>query len=117
VAAGTRTFPKAVRLRRRREFLDLQHGGRRRHTPHLIVIRRAATTPASRLGVTVSTRVGNAVARNRVKRLLREVFRQRRGALRQPIDVVVIAKPGANTLSYAQVAAELSRALDLPTES
>lgn len=111
---GPRTFPKAARLRRRREFLGLQREGRRRHTTHLVVIRCATSRPLSRLGVTVSSRVGNAVVRNRVKRLLREVFRLRRTGLGSSQDIVVIAKPGAHTLSYAQAAAEFAQALDIP---
>jgi ribonuclease P protein component len=106
-------YPKAARLRRRREFLEVQRAGTRRHTQHLVLIRRAATGAVSRLGVTVSTRVGDAVERNRVKRLLREAFRHARVRIVPPLDVVVIAKPGADTLTYAQAANELARGLDL----
>jgi ribonuclease P protein component len=111
VAGGS--YPKAARIRRRRDFLTLQREGQRRHTAHLVVVRRPGTAAVSRLGVTVSSRIGNAVVRNRVKRLVREVFRQSRAALVPPIDLVVIAKPGADTLTYAQAAIEFRRAIDL----
>ncbi len=115
--ADRATFPKAARLRRRREFLAVQREGRRRHTEHFVVLqRRAAGTAMARLGVTVSSRVGNAVARNRVKRLVREVFRRRRATLRLRVDVVVIAKTGAERLAYAQVAKELEPALETSAE-
>ena len=78
-----------------------------------VVIRRPAPGLCSRLGVTVSKRVGNAVVRSRVKRLLREVFRARRGDIKPPSDVLVIAKPGADTLTYAQAATEFVRTLEL----
>lgn len=58
------------------------------------------------MGITVSSRVGNAVVRNRVKRLVREVFRLL-GPRRAVADFVVIAKPGANRLRYAEVTAEI----------
>ena len=111
--AASRSYPKAVRLRRRAEFLAVQRDGHRRHSQHLVVIRRPAAGPSSRLGVTVSKRVGNAVVRSRVKRLVREVFRAFRGDIKPPTDVVVIAKPGADTLTYAQVASQFVRALEL----
>lgn len=64
--------------------------------------------------MTVSKRIGGAVVRNRVKRLVREIFRQRRGEIAPPSDLVIIAKPGAEKLTYAQAATELARVLDLP---
>jgi len=49
----------------------------------------------SRLGVAVGRKVGRAVRRNRIKRLVREVFRRNRDELRRPCDVVVVARaPG-----------------------
>lgn len=107
---GTRSYPKAARLRHRREFLDVQGHGRRKHTDHFVAICRPASGPLSRLGVTVSSKVGNAVVRSRVKRFVREVFRHRRAELSPPADVVIIAKSGADTLTYAQAASELARA-------
>lgn len=110
--ARPRSFQKALRLRRRRQFLSIQRDGTRRHTPHLVIIRRPGEMVWPRLGVTVSTRVGNSVQRNRIKRLLREVFRHRRADL-APLDLVVIAKPGAGELTYGQAAREFSEALGL----
>jgi ribonuclease P protein component len=108
---GRLVYPKEARIRRRGEFLALQRQGRRRHTPHLVVIRHPAKGPISRLGVTVSGRVGNSVVRNRVKRLIRELFRQCRADLVPPEDVLIIAKSGADTLTYAQVATEFAQAI------
>jgi ribonuclease P protein component len=45
---------------------------------------------------------------------LRDVFRHRRVDLAPPVDVIVIAKPGADALTHAQVANQFAQALDLP---
>jgi len=115
--AGSRAYPKSVRLRRRREFLALQRLGRRRHTPSFVVLQVPSVAATSRLGVTVSSRVGNAVARNRIKRLVREIFRERRRELPVPLDIVVIAKPEAAHITHAQAATELQRALGVAPRS
>lgn len=91
----------------------MQREGRRQHTAHLVVLKRNAPGSISRLGVTVSSKIGNAVVRNRLKRLFREVFRQHRVALAPPADLLIIAKPGADTLTYAQAATEFARTLQL----
>jgi len=62
------------------------------------------------LGLVVTRRLGKAVRRNRVKRLLREFFRRHR-ALLPPADLVIMAKKGAAALTYAQVEQELGRIL------
>ena len=110
--ARPRSFQKALRLRRRRQFLAIQRDGLRRHTRHLVFIRCRGEMEWPRLGVTVSARVGNSVQRNRIKRLVREVFRHRRADL-APYDLVVIAKAGAGDLTYGQAASEFSDALGL----
>lgn len=63
-----------------------------------------------RLGLVVTRRYGKAVRRNRMKRLLREFFRRHKGLL-PPRDLVIMAKKGAEALTYGQVEEELGRLL------
>ncbi len=67
--------------------------------------------PRSRLGLSVSKRIGNAVKRNRVKRLLREAFRLNQHDLPVGLDIICVAKPiDAPTLEgYQQSLSELVR--------
>lgn len=115
-ARGAERFPRTARVRKRYEFLLVQRRGRRRHTPHFVVILFERSASSSRLGVTVSRAVGNAVERNHVKRSARELFRRRRFAIAPPADVVVIAKQGAAALSTTAIGAELATALRVPLE-
>jgi ribonuclease P protein component len=108
--AGDFTFPKERRLRARREFVAVQDKGRRVHTAHfvLIVAKGPDAAAPSRLGVTVTKKIGTAVRRNRVKRLVREAFRLDPAFLPPGIDLVVVAKDGAPELGLADVQGEWS---------
>ncbi|MFQ5541790.1 MAG: ribonuclease P protein component, partial [Candidatus Binatia bacterium] len=76
MSQGRERFPKRTHLTRRSDFLSLSRGGRTVYTPHFIVISKANDRRVDRLGITVSAKVGKAVVRNRVKRLLREFYRR-----------------------------------------
>ena len=71
---------------------------------------------APRLGITASRKVGNAVARNRVKRAVREWFRTERRSLSADRDYVVILRAKACELSAGDLARELSVALAIREE-
>jgi len=109
-AAGGESFPKRARLTKRSQFLTLTREGKRVHTSHFIVLSKGNNVGLSRLGITVTTRIGNSAVRNRIKRLVREFFRRHKDMM-QPNDIVVIAKQGAGVLSLSEVAAELGRVL------
>ena len=105
------SFPREARLTRRSEFLLLSRRGRKSYTPHFIIIRSDNDHLGKRLGVTVSSKVGNAVVRNRVKRGLREFFRRGRDDFRFDQDTVIIARRGAGELSHAAMTAELRKVI------
>src|SRR5687768_13196005 len=81
------TFRKDERLRRRSEFLRAQREGRRFATEHFLFFVFDAAGEALRLGITVSRKVGGAVQRNRVKRLVREVYRRNKSLFPRARDV------------------------------
>src|SRR5262245_7698553 len=80
------------RRMQRRDFLTSTREGARHSTQFFIAyVRERGDGEASRLGVTVTRKVGGAVQRNRIKRLAREWFRSRRGEFGS-CDLVLIAK-------------------------
>ncbi len=107
------SFPKSARLLARREFLFLQSHGKRRYCPHFVVVLSPAKGKHSRLGITVTRRFGNAVVRNRMKRLLREFFRTHRMHLAPAQDILIIPKAGAQTLAFTHIAEELGKVFSL----
>jgi ribonuclease P protein component len=88
-------FTSGQRVRKRPEFLRIQAGAQRVTTPHFVLLvqaRGGEGAPGARLGITVSRKIGNAVVRNRAKRLIREAFRATRALWPPDIDLVVIVK-------------------------
>lgn len=101
------TFPQICRIRSSGEYQRLRQRGKKKHTRNFIIYTSLRETGPARLGLTVSRKVGRAVTRNRVKRLIREFFRHNRSSLVTGLDVSVVAKPGCGQLDYHQICDEL----------
>lgn len=101
------SFPKQERLLNRKDFVNLNRLGKKYHTKHFIIIYKKTGTGISRLGITVSKKIGNAVKRNRVKRLIREFYRLNKINFPFSCDIVIIAKKNSFLLTYAGIKGEL----------
>lgn len=104
-----RSFPRENRLTARRQFLAVYGNGRRTRSPLLTLFGLPNKLDHCRLGITVTRKVGCAVRRNRIKRMLREVYRLHRHRMGGGIDLVVNAHHGFDTGSMKQVEREFLR--------
>ena len=101
-------FPKSSRLVHRHEF-DLVFQSEHYAADDVLVIRgRSNGRGHTRLGLSVSRKVGNAVVRNRWKRLIREAFRRQKHLLPSGVDLVVRPRRGA-VCRYEKIAPSLVR--------
>jgi ribonuclease P protein component len=102
-----------MRLRQRADYVSVQSEGTKVHGRHLLAITRRRSQPglAGRLGLTVTKKVGNAVVRNRIKRLVREWMRLH-GWVPTGWDMVLVAKDSAaRQLHLEDFASDLTRIL------
>ncbi|MFQ5586606.1 MAG: ribonuclease P protein component [Thermodesulfobacteriota bacterium] len=102
------SFTKGERLRKSREFLLTRNEGKRFQTKSFILYILHNELNITRLGVSVSSKVGGAVRRNRIKRLLREFFRQNKELFPPSTDVMIVAKRGIALQGYGEVERELT---------
>jgi ribonuclease P protein component len=100
---------KAARLTLRSEFLAVQERGRKLHAGAYVVLALPNELGHPRLGVTVSSRVGRAVVRNRLKRWVREAFRATAAGL-PGVDLVVIGRSSAREAGLGGAVRALSAA-------
>ncbi len=88
-------YQKKDRLLKRGHYLFLSKTGKKCHKRHFLCVFRRGSGERSRLGITVTKKVGCAAKRNRIKRLCREFYRNNRRKLVGIWDINIIAKQSA----------------------
>jgi len=96
-------FKKKDKILKKREFLQLKRCGKKIQDRNFIVIYSDGRFEKNRIGITVSKKIGNAVKRNKIKRLIRENFRMNRDKIAEFMDINVIAKKKAGEISADMV--------------
>ena len=90
-------------LKKNYEFHRLYSRGKSAVTPFLVVYARQSKRPGNRIGITVSTKLGKAVKRNRVRRRLREIYRLNESRFLPGTELVIVARSRAVTATYRQL--------------
>jgi ribonuclease P protein component len=97
-------------IKKNYEFRRLYAKGKSAVMPTLVVYVRRTKADTNHIGFTVTTRLGHAVTRNRVRRRLREIYRLHEGEIRRGIDLVVVARSRSVTASYRDIERDFLRA-------
>jgi len=101
-------LPRHQRLRRNGEFHRVYRRGRACSLPAL-TIHVLAGGAGKRMGVCVSRKLGGAVARNRLRRQLREILRGAARRWRDGFDAVLVARPAAGAATFQELAAAVDQ--------
>ena len=96
-------------IKKNYEFRRLYAKGKSAVTPTLVVYTRRIKTDGNRVGFTVTTRLGHAVTRNRVRRRLREIYRLHEAELRRGAELVVVARSRSVTAAYSELERDFLR--------
>lgn len=100
-------MPKSERLRKNSEFAAVFERGRSFPGKKVVVYLLENGLPFNRVGVAVSRKLGGAVVRNRLKRVMKEAYRANEAGLRKGLDLVLVPRSRAKTASFQEVKAEL----------
>jgi ribonuclease P protein component len=99
---GDQRLLPSERLRHAREFQRVFQQGKKLVAPLFVLYVLPTSALRSRLGITVSKRIGKAVVRNRTRRLMRELFRHYKALIQPPCDLVFVARRGATEASLEE---------------
>jgi len=81
-----------VTIKKNHEFRRLYNKGKSAASPYQVLYSRKNHLNINRLGITASTKLGNAVTRNRIRRRYREIYRQNEQVLEKGYDLVIVAR-------------------------
>lgn len=103
---------KTASLTDNREFKKIYRDSNSKVTKYFVLYYRPGTCDTSRVGFTVSKKIGNAVVRNRVRRRLKECFRLHEDSLDGCYDLVIVARARSLKGDFHHMCGLLKKALE-----
>jgi len=109
------SYRRAEKVTNKSSYRTIYEQGVRRSSRFFTAIACGNPKGGKRLGITVTKKTGNAVFRNRMKRLIREFFRRNKDLFPTGHDVVVMAKKNTPPLTYQETCRELTELFNRKT--
>ena len=90
-------------LKKNHEFKRLYNKGKNAASKCVVVYQRRNGSSQNRLGITVSTKLGGAVQRNRIRRRLKEIYRLNEKSVSAGYDIVIVARMRSRFAEYKEL--------------
>lgn len=90
-------------IKKNQDFQTVYHNGNSKANRLLIMYIAKNGRPDTRIGISVSKKVGNSVVRHHLARLLRESYRLNIGMIEEGLDIVVVARPAAKNSGFREI--------------
>ncbi|MCK9443759.1 MAG: ribonuclease P protein component [Tissierellaceae bacterium] len=94
---------KVNRLRSNMEFKKVYSGGKNYWNKYLIIYVRKNNLNYTRIGYSISKKVGNSVVRNKIRRRMKEIYRLKLNNIKEGYDIIIIPKRNAVNISYLEL--------------
>ena len=118
--SSTESLPRRHRISKRKDFVRAYEEGRKTHTQYTVIFTIPNLLGHSRVGITTTKKLGEAHARNRMKRWVREIYRKERAGLALDagsLDYVVNVKRNAVETTFAEFRGDLCKGFNRATRS
>ena len=94
-------------LKKNQDFRNVYENGKSYADKYLVMYVLENNKDINRLGISASKKVGNSVVRHRFARLVRESYRLHENIFNSGLDIVVVARSSASSVSYADIESAL----------
>jgi ribonuclease P protein component len=91
---------RRLRLTKNFEYIKVYKAGRRLSSPFFTMYIKSNNLEVTRFGISVSKKVGNSVARNLIKRRVKEIFKSKLELIKKGYDIVIAARIPAKNADY-----------------